>query len=380
MKQANIHLKGMTWSHPRGYDPMVACSKIWQETAGVSISWDKRSLQDFETYPVEELAKSYDLIVIDHPHVGQITDEGCLAPLDEAERAAELRMLISASIGGSVKSYYWRGHQWALPIDAAAQVQAYRPDRQAGPLQSWQDVLKQAEKGEVILPLLPPHSLMSFYTLCANSGTPCNVTENTILVDRETGKTAYLALAELAARIIPDVFAMDPIAVLEDMTQPDSRHSVSPLIYGYVNYAITGFRPNPVIFDNIAGFGGQSVAGSALGGTGIAVSAFCQHRNAAIDFAYWVAGKTAQSGPYWQAGGQPAHAQAWENTLLNRQTGNFYRNTAATLKSAWVRPRHYGYMAFQTAAATLLTNALRDQADADKTLDQLDVLFAKSFA
>ncbi len=44
-------LKGMTWSHPRGYDPMVACSAIWAEKTGVQIDWEKRSLQDFESYP-----------------------------------------------------------------------------------------------------------------------------------------------------------------------------------------------------------------------------------------------------------------------------------------------------------------------------------------
>jgi hypothetical protein len=68
----SITLKGMTWSHPRGYDPMMAASRDWLTETGVSIAWDKRSLQDFESFPVEELARSYDLIVIDHPHVGQV--------------------------------------------------------------------------------------------------------------------------------------------------------------------------------------------------------------------------------------------------------------------------------------------------------------------
>ena len=88
---SSVTLKGMTWSHPRGYDPMVACSALWKEKTGVEIAWDKRSLQDFESFPVEELARAYDLIVIDHPHVGQITGEGCLAPLDVAGRETELR-------------------------------------------------------------------------------------------------------------------------------------------------------------------------------------------------------------------------------------------------------------------------------------------------
>lgn len=91
---SDITLKGMTWSHPRGYDPMVACSRLWQEKTGVTVEWAKRSLQDFESFPVQELARTYDLIVIDHPHVGQITAENCLAPLDVAGREAERRALL----------------------------------------------------------------------------------------------------------------------------------------------------------------------------------------------------------------------------------------------------------------------------------------------
>jgi multiple sugar transport system substrate-binding protein len=94
-------LKGMTWSHPRGYDPMVACANFWQEKTGVTVVWDKRSLQDFESFPVEMLAQRYDLIVIDHPHVGQITAENCLAPLDLPGRAAELAALNHGSVGQS---------------------------------------------------------------------------------------------------------------------------------------------------------------------------------------------------------------------------------------------------------------------------------------
>ena len=75
-------LKGMTWSHPRGYDPLVACARLWREKTGVEIAWDGRSLQDFESFPIEELAQQYDLIIIDHPHAGQMTREGCLLPLD----------------------------------------------------------------------------------------------------------------------------------------------------------------------------------------------------------------------------------------------------------------------------------------------------------
>ena len=118
-------LKGMTWNHPRGYDPMVATAKAWAEKTGVSIEWDKRSLQDFESFPVEDLARQYDMIVIDHPHVGQVVEEGCLAPLDVPGREAERQALAEGSVGASYPSYTYAGHQWAFPIDAATQVMTY---------------------------------------------------------------------------------------------------------------------------------------------------------------------------------------------------------------------------------------------------------------
>ncbi|TIW90867.1 MAG: carbohydrate ABC transporter substrate-binding protein, partial [Mesorhizobium sp.] len=103
----DVMLKGMTWSHPRGYDPMVACSALWKQRTGVTVEWDKRSLQDFESFPVQDLARAYDLIVIDHPHVGQITAETCLAPLDVVGREAERAALAAGSVGRSYPSYNW---------------------------------------------------------------------------------------------------------------------------------------------------------------------------------------------------------------------------------------------------------------------------------
>ena len=98
---SSVRLKGMTWSHPRGYDPMVACSRIWKDKTGVEIDWDKRSLQDFESFPVEELARAYDLIVIDHPHVGEVTAQDCLVPLDGHGSKEERTALARGNVGGS---------------------------------------------------------------------------------------------------------------------------------------------------------------------------------------------------------------------------------------------------------------------------------------
>lgn len=374
-----ITLKGMTWSHPRGYDPMVACSEDWLQKTGVSIEWDKRSLQDFESFPVEELARSYDLIVIDHPHVGQITAENCLAPLDGPVREAAFASLAKGSVGKSFPSYNWQGRQWAFPIDAATQVLAFRPDRLDAPPTIWADVLDLAKAGEVLLPLRPPHSLMCLFTLCGNLGHPCSVDRDRPFVDAETGVQAIEMIRELAALVEPACIGMDPIAVLDRMGEEGARYSLSPLIYGYVSYSLEGFRPNRIVFADMPVASAGGPVGSALGGTGIAVSAFSQNREAAIDFAYWIAGGAVQSDRYWRSGGQPGHAAGWEDEAANAATLGFYRNTRRTLEGAWLRPRHDGYMPFQEAASRCINRAVTSAEPAGKAVADLNDLFVKSF-
>ncbi|OCP19547.1 MULTISPECIES: ABC transporter substrate-binding protein [unclassified Ensifer] len=374
----SVTLKGMTWSHPRGYDPMVACSRLWQEKTGVAIHWEKRSLQDFETYPVEELARTYDLIVIDHPHVGQITNEGCLAPLDVVGREAERQALAAGSVGQSYPSYAWNGRQWAFPIDAATQVQAWRPDL-GDRVSSWSGMLDLARRGRVLLPLRPPHSLMSFYTLCGNLGHPCVVGGQADLIDRDGGVVAFEMLSELVSLIDPVCFEMDPIAVLEAMSAPEATVVCAPLIYGYVSYSIAGFRPSLIRFGDIPVSGRNGPSGSALGGTGIAVSAFSASIEAATNFAYWVASGEVQRQAYAFGGGQPGHGDAWDDGAVNAVTSDFYRATRVTLETAWVRPRHDGYMPFQQAASDRINSGLLRREKARQVVDDLNRLFAESF-
>ncbi|MEO4000347.1 extracellular solute-binding protein [Mesorhizobium sp. CAU 1732] len=376
---SGVKLKGMTWSHPRGYDPMVACSAEWLRMTGTHIEWDKRSLQDFESYPVDELARAYDLIVIDHPHVGQITGEGCLTPLDVDGREPERIALADGSVGKSYPSYNWQGRQWAFPIDAATQVQAYRPDLLDRPASTWREVLDLARDGRVLLPLRAPHSLMTFYTLAGNIGSPCNGDTQGDLVDVNAGARVVAMIRELADHLDPECFDMDPIDVSERMAAEGSRIACSPLIYGYVNYSIDGFRPHRLAFTDMPVTGSNGPVGSALGGTGIAVSAFSRNRDAAIDFAYWVASADTQRGLFVRSGGQAGHAAAWEDRAANDANGNFYVDTRRTLEGAWLRPRHDGYMRFQQEGSDLLNAGLRGGNDPALLVSELNALFRGSF-
>ncbi|WP_102959482.1 extracellular solute-binding protein [Mangrovicella endophytica] len=376
----SVTLKGMTWSHPRGYDPLVACSAEWKAKTGVEIVWDKRSLQDFESFPVEELARAYDFIVIDHPHVGQITGENCLLPLDVAGRETERAALAAASVGPSYRSYEWQGRQWAFPIDAATQVQAWRPDLVETAPTTLGEVEALAADGKVALPLRSPHALMTFYTISANLGRPCRVDGEGDLVDAEAGTEALAIMARLASRLDPADFDSDPIAVFERMAAENSPIACVPYTYGYVSYALDGFRQRHIAFADIPAAGGHGPVGGTLGGTGIAVSAMTRHPEAAIDFAYWIASAAVQAGPYAAAGGQPGHATAWEDDGVNAPVLGFYRNTRATLEGSFLRPRHDGYMPFQHEASQRIAQALRSGEAPEAGVTDLNAMFRRSFA
>lgn len=375
---AEIVLKGMTWSDPRGYDPVVAAATAFQALApGVTIQWDKRSLQGFESTPVEELAATYDLMVIDHPHVGAVAGDGCLLPLDRHAGPHDLARLQAETVGKSFASYSLDGQQWALPIDAATQVQAIRPDRMAAPETRWDGVMQAAADGAVLWPLRPPHVLMSFFTLAANLGDPCAVTPGPLLA-RQTGQQVLAAMQALADMVDPACRAMDPIAALDALSESRS-HRLIPLTYLYAPYARAGHRSHRIAFHDMPALGTAGPIGSALGGTGIAVSARTEHPALCTRFAIWLASAEVQRGLYAANNGQPGNARAWGDPDVNAPVGNAYRNTRLTHEAAWLRPRHAGYMAFQEEGSAIVLDAITGRTSHQAALDALDQKFNASF-
>ena len=374
---ALIRLKGMTWSDPRGYDPVVAAAAAFAKSRpGVSISWDKRSLQGFETTPVDELATSYDLMVIDHPHVGSVADQGCLLPFETHASEDALAELANQSVGRSFQSYVLHGKQWALPIDAATQVQAHRADLSPR-VERWSDVIRKAEDGHVIWPLRSPHVLMSFFTLAANLGRPCTTSFGD-LIDTETGLQVLAALRAVSRHMDEAFHAMDPIAVLDELATSD-RYHLAPLVYLYKGYANEGYRANRISFTDMPVLGRSGPLGSALGGTGIAISSRTAHPELCTEFAIWLAGAECQSGLYAKANGQPGNALAWSDPAVNAPVLDAYFNTRLTHETAWLRPRHDGYMQFQEEGSDIVADVLRGRLEPEAGIAQLNDRFRKSF-
>ena len=194
-------LTGITWNHTRGYLPLLAAAQRFSDRdPDVEIVWHKRSLQEFADAPIERLAESFDLLVIDHPFVGYAARHPTLLPLDEHLPADYLADQAANSVGRSFESYHFGGHVWALAIDAATPVSAHRPDlleRHGVTLpETWADLLALARLGHVALPMIPVDALMSFYMLCLALGEEPFASGHEV-VSPSTAVAALEALREL---------------------------------------------------------------------------------------------------------------------------------------------------------------------------------------
>ncbi|ONI61022.1 sugar ABC transporter substrate-binding protein [Leifsonia sp. ALI-44-B] len=378
-----VILRGITWEHPRGYDCQVACSTAFGLLhPDIVVRWEYRSLQAFADAPIEDLAERYDLLVIDHPHIPLAAAAGAFARLDGAGFDDELAALANQSVGRSHESYAHDGHQYGLASDAAAQVSAHRPDLLAAPPTTWDEVLELAADGRVVWPLKPIDAYSSLITIAGNRASTGHGEAPTsrpghFLAEEDT--LAALADMRRLAELVPAVnLGQNPIEVAE-MLVSDDPSAYSPLLFGYSNYSRVTFRQHrlqygdiPTIAPHVAGTAGaeggqvadgadappRPVSGSLLGGAGIAVSAHTSHPDEARRYAFWVASAHAQRSVYFDGGGQPGNAAAWDDDRLNRETLDFFRRTRRTLEAAYVRPRTPGYIEFQDRVSPWVTETI----------------------
>ena len=368
-------LRGMTWDDPRGKAPLVALGDRSGSLGQTFVEWSTRSLQAFADLPLEELAAEHDLLVIDHPHVPLVAGEGLLLPLDQHGPEDGLALLATQSIGASYESYVHAGHVWALPIDAAAQVSVCRPDLLGELPATWEDVLELARDGLVLWPTKPVDAMSSFLTLVSQQGgAVCAIWDE--FVDRELGLGVLELMCRLSELVPPACLEENPIETAEHLAS-GSRYCYAPLAFGYVNYSRAGFRPNRLAYRDIPR-GLRGVAGSCLGGAGIAVSARSSHVAESVDVAYWLASAEIQRGAYYELGGQPANAMAWEDPHVNADCLEFFTGTRATLDGASLRPRESAWLGLQDLIGDLVHETLSRRLDAEACLERLDRAWQQS--
>ncbi len=363
-----MQLKGITWDHPRGYDPVAAASEAYKATAGIPLFWDKRSLQAFADAPILELAERYDFIILDHPHVGQIAETGALLPLPAPKDPA-------ASLGGSAESYVWNETHWAYAVDAACQMSAYRPDLGATLPKTWEEFLEpNANRFRALTPLLPVDAFDMFMTLVAGRGGEEMPTDQTQFVSDDNGLYALDVLKALYRLGPDDQVDMNPIHVLETLSETDD-FACSPCLFGYVNYARPGFRTHRISYFDMPISEGASRPRAILGGAGIGVSAKTAHPEEAIQFAQWITSQEVQSGIYLDNNGQPANRHTWLEQQSNDAVSGFFEGGFRTIDNAWTRPRAPWFLDYVDEVCAIMPDFFRKDIASDAFLASLNKLY-----
>jgi multiple sugar transport system substrate-binding protein len=370
--------KGLTWDHPRGYKALqAAAGRLEEGRDGLRIQWDRQPLEGFESHPIDDLCRRYDIVVLDHPHIGEAVAKRCLQPLEAIFTADEIAGWGRDTIGPCLTSYRYAGSHWALPLDAATQVMALRPDLlDRNPPRRWAEIAALPDKLPICLSLAGPHAILTLMSIAVSLGeAPGSVDPDRFLSPAAVGGALDI-LRPLSERSLPAARDLNPIGILNRMAAGDDL-ALCPLVYGYVNYAAPRDpKAKRVAFHDapVAASGGRP--GSTLGGTGIAISKRCEVSPALLDHLRWLMGPEAQSSFIPANEGQPSRRDSWQDADVNAAWGEFYRNCSRTLEQAWVRPRFDGYIAFQTQASVILREGLLERQPAAGIADRLQGCYA----
>ena len=361
---------GLTWDHPRGYDALAEAERLANRHLRTPlIHWEKQPLEGFESAPIADLAARYDLIVLDHPHIGEAVAEACLIPLETLYAKQQIAEWEAQSVGPSFASYAWGGQHWAVPLDVATQVMARHADLLADPPAEHAEILALAERLPVAQSLAGPHAVLTLISLAAGQGAPVGGAD---LLPEAAMAWALEHMQRLYRCRPPGSEALNPIALLEAMAG-SNEIALIPLVFGYVTYARLDAPGARIAFsDTIRCADG---AGGVLGGTGIAFSRRAQPSKPLLDHIAWLMSDTTQSRLIPAHGGQPSARAAWQSKTVTAAAGGFYMNTLATAEHALLRPRFDGYIAFQTAASEAIREALASRQDELKTIGTLGALW-----
>lgn len=375
-----IRLKGIAWDHPRGYEPLRETSRIFcHKNPRVSIEWHIRSLKEFGDMPIEDLIENYDLITIDHPYMGQAHKKRLLLSMESYLSDAFLSDMERESLGPSYASYRFAGHLYALPIDAAALVAAYRSDLMNDvklklPVhrnQLFEFYKEVPDQYQVAWALCPTDLWCAFLTLCAQDGGVDFINERG--VDQHLGANVLDELKEHLRYIHPKSLEWNPIQILDQMgTQEDII--CAPFLFGYTNYSRDRFRNHLITFENSPTNPKHEVS-TILGGVGLAVSAKTEFPDWAVAYARYVASSETQKDIYTLNAGQPANLQAWQDVSNNELCHNFFSNTMTTMQKAYVRPQHPGWNSFQERGADLLHGALVGETSSTNAMKDLNEMY-----
>jgi multiple sugar transport system substrate-binding protein len=363
-------LDGLTWEHPRAWRGLeAACASVPE----VTVRWQRQSLAGFEHEPVAQLARRFDLLVVDHPGLGAAITGDALVPVAEVVEAVELAGWRAESVAATWSSYSVDDVLWALPLDAATQATVHRADLLAEPPSRWEDVADLARSKPVALCLGGPHAGLLLLAMAAERRPG-----RTTLFDADRTAAAVDLLRQLWRCVDREASGLDPIG-LHDLLATTDELACCPLTYTYAVYGSAG-TGRPLSWSPAPTFGTAGwESASVLGGTGLAVSARALDRPEALRAVVRrLMDPRIQLDVVAPLGGQPAVRTVWDSAATDAAVNGHYTRTRESLDGAYVRPRHDGWIAFQDELSHRVREALTTATPAAQVAAGLETAYAES--
>ncbi len=383
-----ITLRGITWKNPRGYDPLIAASKIWtNKHVHLKIEWDQLSWYEFEHKILKSLAAgdgTYDMIMFDHPWTGKMAAENWLIPWETLSGDDYLHNLNQRVVSPSTASYNLYGHQWALPLDGACHAGLYRNDLADGNTlpKTWEGIAKWAESYHnppycypLIISLEGVLGTCLFLSMMAGLGYPPYTDEHKPSCDRDAAAYVLTILKDLQLFTPPDSSSLGPWDIYERFCTSDDV-IYSPSIFAYVNYFGKGARRENLRLCRVPGFDSGQPGKPILGGVGLGIARACRHIDEAKMFGEFLMSETVQRDIFPAHSGQPSTIAAWIDTEINQNFNNFYTDLSANMSTAYIRPRYPAFHQVELEAGKILQQWWDEDIPLSKILDLLN--FSKS--
>ena len=377
-------LRGLTWGHRRATGPLEPLTSAFTAlNPDIAVEWEVRSLSDFEHQGLAEIASIYDLLIYDHPFGGSIVESGAFEPLGSHPQTFLTLACASRYLGGSMLSYRMGGSVFGLPIDAATQHAAYRGDLLDAAGEevpaNWEEALalgrRLSRRGiRLGLAIKTPHAGLVVAALMANAGVPWSTAPDApFSLDREGFLVAYEAVREMFALCHHEALEWNAIDLHEAMVARDDI-AYTPCVYGYGTYGEADFRRR-LSFGDFAGRVAPYHARSVLGGTGLAVSRHSGSKAAALSLVAFAASEEGQR-LIQSRHGQPALAALWVAGEADTRFNGFFTGVRRSIETAWIRPRHRGYIPFQAAFGEVVAEGLRNDETAVALWPRIEPLLA----
>ncbi|MFD6420306.1 extracellular solute-binding protein [Streptomyces sp. NPDC060194] len=347
-------VRGLSWDHPRGHAPLVAVSDAWGHARGVRVEWTRRSLAEFAGGELGSYAGEFDLVACDHPLIGRAAEAGWLEALDGVP---------DVYAGASHRSYVHGDRLYAAPVDAAALALARRSDLLDTAPGTFAELLDLARDTDTVAVPFSVFSAGAIYaTFCAEAG-----------VDPYGSSPDRRHALDRIADLAPYTTERGSTDLLRIAATTDELHVVA-WPYGYSVYSRDGAIGAPLTFTEAPSSVPGAPSRPVLGGVGLGLLTGAPARTEALDLLHHLVGAPAQRGLYTEAGGQPAHTDAWHDPALDRLTRGFHSATRDSLDRAFVRPNAPWFDRAQPRIGRAVQDFARGRRDAAATLDALEGL------